>query len=82
VPDPASIPGMERWTWANDTCQTSAARALVMARAAGVLPPLVRFVGCQPAEMEDLSTELSPIVQQAVVEAVRQIMALVRGAEE
>jgi hypothetical protein len=32
--------------------------------------------------MEDLSTELSPIVQQAVVEAVRQIMALVRGAEE
>ena len=82
VPDPATIPGMERWTWANETCQTSLARALVMARAAGVLPPTVRFIGCQPAEMEELSTDLSPIVQRAVAQAVREILALVENAEE
>jgi hydrogenase maturation protease len=81
VPDPAEIPGMERWTWSNETCQTSAARALVMARAVGVLPPMVRFVGCQPAEMDEMSTELSPIVQRTVAEAVREILALIDGGE-
>jgi hydrogenase maturation protease len=53
------------------------ARALVLARAAGVLPPLVRIIGCQPGETEDLSMQLSAVVAPAVAVAIDRIFAFV-----
>ena len=58
------------------------ARALVLARALGALPPFVRVVGCQPAETEALSLELSPVVRRAVPAAVEAVRALLREVEE
>jgi Ni,Fe-hydrogenase maturation factor len=41
-----------------------------------VLPPQVRIIGCQPAETEEFSLELTPTVAGVVPEAVRTISAL------
>jgi hydrogenase maturation protease len=76
VPEASSVPVLEAWGWSAESCMTLPNRALVMARAAEALPPLVRIVGCQPGETEEFSTELSPPVQQAVSRAVETIFSL------
>lgn len=48
-------------------------RALMLAKALGVLPPLVRMVGCQPCDAERLGIGLDPLIATAVDEAVRQV---------
>lgn len=74
VPDAQSIPVLEAWGWSAESCMTLPNRALVMARAAGALPPVVRIIGCQPGETEEFSTELSQPVQEAVPVAVETIL--------
>lgn len=72
-----AMPLEERRKLAADHHRLLPAGVLVIAQALGVLPPVVRIVGCQPAETEELSIELSPSVQQAVpaaVEAIRSIL--------
>jgi hydrogenase maturation protease len=78
VPDAASIPEAERHGLATDMHQAVPGQGLVLARALGVLPPLVRLIGCQPAETDELSLELSPPVRGAVHEAVRAVLSLLR----
>lgn len=56
------------------------AQALAMARALGVLPPVVLMIGCEPAEIDELRLELSAPVRAGVDEAVRRIQALL-GAD-
>jgi hydrogenase maturation protease len=41
-------------------------RALMLARALGVLPPVVLMVGCQPLDAEQLGQGMSPPVKAAV----------------
>lgn len=53
------------------------ARALSVAQALGALPHRVFMVGCEPAEVDELTTELSPVVSDAVDVAVREILRLV-----
>lgn len=79
VPDAVALPALERRELVADTHQTVPGPALIIARAAGVLPPVVRIVGCQPAETEEFSTELSPPVQQAVPAAVEAILGLLNS---
>lgn len=57
-------------------------RALAVAQALGALPREVYLVGCEPAEVEELTSELSPAVGSAVAEAVERIQALLRGSEK
>lgn len=54
-------------------------RALSVARALGALPPEVVMVVCEPQEVDDLSLELTPAVQQGVAQAVEEIRRLTRG---
>ena len=82
VPDVATMPDPERRALAADLHQAVPGPALIMARAVGALPPVVRIVGCQPAETEDFATGLSPPVQRAVPDAVAAIRALLRGVQE
>jgi len=49
-------------------------RALMLARALGVLPPVVRLVGCQPRDAERLGIGLDPVIERAVDEAVSQVL--------
>ena len=48
-------------------------RVLSMAKTMGVLPERVLFVGCQPAEIDELNDSLSPEVQRALAVAVAKI---------
>ena len=45
-------------------------RVLSMAKTMGVLPERVLIVGCQPAEIDEVSIGLSPVVERAVAIAV------------
>src|SRR5919197_324040 len=48
-------------------------RALALAKALSALPREVFMVGCEPAEVDELTTDLSPPVRAAVDTAVRHI---------
>jgi hydrogenase maturation protease len=58
------------------------ARALALASSLGALPPDVFLVGCEPLEVDELTTELSPAVRDAVRTAVEQVARLVEGRSE
>lgn len=79
LPEPSAPTGSVVLT---DMHQAVPARTLVIARAVGALPNVVRIVGCQPAETEELSLELSPVVREAVPRAVAAVRALVQEIEE
>ena len=51
-------------------------RALAVAKALGGLPPQVFIVGCEPAEVDELTTELTPGVQAAVESALAHVRRL------
>jgi hydrogenase maturation protease len=53
-------------------------RVLSMARTMGALPPRVRVVGCQPADVDELDERLSPRLEPAVERAARTVEATVR----
>ena len=52
------------------------ARVLELAKALGALPRDVYLVGCEPAVVDDLTMELSPLVQKAVDSALRDVQTL------
>ncbi len=52
-------------------------RALSVAQALGVLPPQVFLVGCEPGEVDEFGTELTPAVRIAVGAVVDQIRLLI-----
>jgi hypothetical protein len=53
------------------------ARALAVAKALRALPPEVFIVGCEPGEVDELTTELTPPVQAAVDAVLEHIDRLV-----
>lgn len=79
VPDLATWPEDRRRDFLADMHYTIPSKALILAKALGVLPPQVFIVGCQPADTEELSTELSPCVRQSASAAVEAVLSLVRG---
>lgn len=80
VPDVPEV-GAVSAAMLTDMHEAVPARALVMARAVGALPDYVRIVGCQPAETEELSLELSPVARRAVPGAIAAVRALINEAE-
>ena len=61
-----------------DMHTTVPSRALEVAQAFGPLPAEVYLVGCEPLSVDELTTELSPVVAGAIDEAVRRVEALLR----
>jgi hydrogenase maturation protease len=59
-----------------DTHLALPARALGVAKALGALPATVFMVGCEPAIVDELTTELSPAVSSAVDDAVSVVLRL------
>lgn len=76
VPGPGQLSGEEREVLLADMHHTVPARAMVLARALGVLPPHAYLVGCEPSSM-DLEAALSPAVASAVPRAVEQVDRLI-----
>ena len=59
-----------------DMHTTVPSRALEVAQALGPLPGAIYLVGCEPASVDDLTTDLSPVVAAAVDQAIEEIAAL------
>lgn len=54
-------------------------RALAVARAIGALPPETFLVGCEAAEVDELTLELTPPVRNAVDRATREVWSLMEA---
>ena len=83
VPEIAAIPEGTRAAAAGDMHQAVPGTALLIAKAAGALPPFVRLVGCQPQHAGPGETTLTDPVRDAVpiaVAAVREVIASLIGA--
>ena len=78
VTDVAGLPVDERHDLLADMHLATPERALMVARAAGVLPERTIIVGCQPAEIETLGIGLTEQVSQAVTSAVNEVESCVR----
>jgi hydrogenase maturation protease len=76
VSAPAAMGADERRIVASDLHQLVPARSLAAAAALGVLPPVVRIVGCQPGETDVLSTEFTAPVRAALPRAVEMVLRL------
>lgn len=55
---------------------------MVLARAAGCLPPRVAVIGCEPADYDELELDLSPTVAEAVPRAIHLILQRARAWQE
>lgn len=77
VADLALWPEEARADFLADMHYTTPVKALVLAKALGVLPPRVFILGCQPGEAEALGIGLTEPVERAATEAIREIEALV-----
>ncbi len=77
VADPATM-SIEEWrSQFSNLHLAEPSRVLLMARAAGVLPPQVILIGCEPETCAEYSQALSAPVQAAVVAAAARVRELV-----
>ena len=53
-------------------------RALTLAHAVGALPPLVRIVGCQPADPDSFEIGMCAEVREAIPKAVEMALGVMR----
>jgi len=79
VEDLATWADDERGDFLADMHYATPSKAMILAKALGVLPPAVFIVGCQPAEVGDIGIGLSEPVARAVAVAVGEIEKIVRG---
>jgi len=80
---PSTPSALEAWERdLTDMHEAVPGKALLMARAIGVLPKRVLLVGCQPERTDEIELGLSPVVQGAVDEAVARIRSLLDPVED
>ena len=73
VIDVGELPVDERHDLLADMHLATPERALMVAKAAGVLPDRTIIVGCQPAEVDTLGIGLTSAVNDAVAHAVAEV---------
>jgi hydrogenase maturation protease len=78
VQDLAEWPDEQRQDFLANMHMTTPSRALVLARALGVLPPSVYMLGCQPTLYDELVIGLSPPVERAVELSVERLIGELR----
>jgi len=79
---PSTPSALEAWERdLTDMHEAVPSKALVMARALGVLPKRVLLVGCQPGRIDEVELGLSPVVAAAVGLAVERIRSLLDPVE-
>lgn len=79
VPDVADVSALsvhERRDQLADMHYATPARALMLARGLGILPPVVWLVGCQVLDGGSLGEGLAPVVAGAVDGAITEIVRL------
>lgn len=78
IPDLAHWPYAQRQDFLADMHYTNPSKALILARALGVLPPKVFILGCQPATIEGLGIGLSEPVNLAVDQGVERLITAIK----
>jgi hydrogenase maturation protease len=78
VPELATWPEERRRDFLADMHYATPTKAMILARALGVLPPMVYLVGCQPTDADTAGIGLSQPVAAAVERAVGVVEDLVR----
>ncbi len=73
VVDVGALSWSERHDLLADMHFATPERALMLAKALGVLPPVVRLVGCQPCDADRVGIGLAPLVAQAVEVAIGEV---------
>lgn len=66
VEDPGSFQRLELYECMADIHQTDPSKALLLAKALGVLPKKILIIGCEPQCCDELGAELSEPVQRAL----------------
>lgn len=77
VEDVAELSVMERRDRLADMHYATPDRAMMLARAMGVLPSRTAVVGCQPVDADTPNREMSDVVAMAVPAAAREVRAIV-----
>ncbi|HEV2066628.1 MAG TPA: hydrogenase maturation protease [Thermomicrobiales bacterium] len=80
VPDLAEWAEHERRDFLADMHYTTPSKALILARALGVLPAKAYILGCQPAEVDAVGIGLTDPVAKAVSEAVQMVQRMTQRA--
>jgi hydrogenase maturation protease len=78
VPDPAEMPEADRREFFSDLHQCDPSLGLMLARALGYLPARVRVLGCEVGECDELLTDLTPAVENALPRAVEMVLETLR----
>jgi hydrogenase maturation protease len=83
----ASVPDLNTWDenqqrdFLADMHYATPARALILAKALGVLPRKVYIIGCQPADANELGIGLSKAVERAAHATIAKVQKLVQELE-
>lgn len=82
LPDLDSFTATERRDYFSETHYATPIRALTLAREVGVLPGIVRIVGCQVADAHAFWLGLHPAVEAALPRAAQIAFELVSGLRQ
>ncbi len=78
VPDLSEWPFEQRQDFLADMHMTTPSRALILAKALGILPKTAYLLGCQPTTCDDLVIGLSEPVERAVAVGVERLLSELR----
>ena len=79
LPNLISLTDTERRDYFAETHYATPLRALTLAREIGALPPVVRIIGCQPANTDTFGTPMCDAVAAAVGPALDLALETVEG---
>ncbi|MBA3325547.1 MAG: hydrogenase maturation protease [Rhodobacteraceae bacterium] len=79
LPDVHALSERKRRDFFADVHYATPVRALTLAREIGVLPGLVRIIGCQPADPNAFGTDLHADVAAAIPAAVEMALEVIAG---
>jgi len=77
LPDLGTLSVAEQRDYFAETHYAVPLRALTLAREIGVLPPIIRIIGCQPADAGAFGTFMHPKVVEAIGPAVNLALEVI-----
>lgn len=73
ISDINEMPLHEKRAFLADMHYTNPTRALMLAKALGVLPPKIFILGCEAAEHADFAVGMSSVVENAIPKAIERL---------
>lgn len=78
ISDINEMPLHEKRAFLADMHYTNPTRALMLAKALGVLPPKIYILGCEAAEHADFAVGMSSVVENAIPKAIERLKDFLR----